>query len=74
MAETLNGVDATRRSHRSGTNKRRLNGLVGVRFETTDHVQALNAHAQRLGFKNAQELILARLQDDMAAVTKELAS
>ena len=65
-------VATTARRSRSGSNKRRLDALVGVRFETSDK-EALNEHARRLGFKNAQHLILTRLEDDLAAA-RELAS
>ncbi|MGJ6127480.1 hypothetical protein QN239_33405 [Mycolicibacterium sp. Y3] len=73
MANTSNGAGSTKQG-RSGTNKRRLNGLVGVRFETSDQVQALNAYAVRLGFKNAQQLILDRVERDLAEALKELDS
>lgn len=58
------------RKNRSGTNKRRLDALVGVRFQTSDK-EALSEHARRLGFKNAQDLIYARLQDDLVAARKQ---
>lgn len=67
-----NGDGEGVRKSRSGTNKRRLDALVGVRFHSADK-KALDQHARRLGFKNAQHLIVTRLEDDLAAA-RELAS
>lgn len=72
VSTTQDDVVTDVRRSRSGSNKRRLDALVGVRFENADK-EALHEHARRLGFKNAQHLILTRLEDDLVAA-RELAS
>ncbi|WP_373230569.1 hypothetical protein [Mycobacterium marinum] len=58
------GALSTRRG-RSGSEKRQRDALLQLRMAKGDR-EALGAHARRLGFKNAQDLVWSRLEADLA--------
>jgi len=58
-------------SSRSGSNNRKMNGVVSFRMEGA-HRKALDLRAQKLGFKNANELARHRVEADLESALAEL--